>query len=40
MIFRGPGDRLYLTLHHPNRTPEERAQFIEVVETGEGLAIR
>lgn len=40
MVFHGPEGRLYLTLHHPNRTPQERARFIEVVEDGEGLVIR
>lgn len=40
MVFTGPGGRLFLTLHHPNHTPDERAQFIELVETAAGLAIR
>lgn len=39
MVFRAFDGRLLLTLHSPNRTPDERAQFIELVETPDGLAI-
>lgn len=44
MIFRrfdhsgGPGS-LMLTLHSPNRTPRERAQFIELQETADSLQV-
>jgi arabinan endo-1,5-alpha-L-arabinosidase len=39
MVFRDAGGRLLLALHQPNDTPNERARFIELVETPEGLAI-
>ncbi|WP_030154623.1 glycoside hydrolase family 43 protein [Glycomyces sp. NRRL B-16210] len=40
MVFTGPDGGLRLALHHPNRTPDERARFIEVEEGEEGLALR
>lgn len=40
MVFRGPEGGLLLTLHQPNRTPDERARFIEVEEAKEGLKLR
>lgn len=33
MLFSAPDGRCYLTIHTPNSTPNERAVFIEVVET-------
>ena len=38
MLFES-GGTLYLTVHTPNKTPHERAIFIEVAETGGGLAV-
>ena len=32
MIFTGPENRRYLAIHMPNRTPDERAVFMEVEE--------
>jgi len=40
MLFRDHADRLLLALHHPNATPLERARFLEVEETPDGLALR
>ncbi|MDZ5077203.1 glycoside hydrolase family 43 protein [Nesterenkonia sp. HG001] len=40
MIFRALDGRLLLTLHTPNRTPEERAVFIELEEVSGGLRVR
>lgn len=40
MVFADGTGRLLLTLHHPNRTPDERARFIEVEEVPGGLALR
>lgn len=37
MLFRAFDGTLYLTLHQPNRTPDERAQLLPVIETHEGL---
>lgn len=39
MIFRDFRDQLWLTLHTPNRTPDERAHFEPLTE-GEGGALR
>jgi hypothetical protein len=36
MIFRSFGGGLFLTLHHPNKSPNERARFIPIEETPEG----
>lgn len=40
MIFRGSADELLLTLHSPNRTPDERARFVALEEAGGGLRLR
>jgi hypothetical protein len=32
MIFRGKNDVLYLAIHTPNKTPLERAVFVELKE--------
>lgn len=40
MLFRDFDNRLWMTLHHPNKTPNERPMWLEVVETREGLALR
>ena len=32
MLFRGPGNGVYLAIHSPNATPLERAMFLEVAE--------
>jgi hypothetical protein len=37
MVFRSYGNKLLLALHRPNETPRERAMFIEVEETEDGL---
>ena len=34
MIFRTPDGQLYLTLHSPNKTPEERPKFYPLIERG------
>jgi len=39
MVFRAPDRRLYLTVHTPNKTPEERAVFVELVERGGTLCL-
>jgi arabinan endo-1,5-alpha-L-arabinosidase len=39
MIFRALDGRLYLALHQPNDTPNERARFFEVLETENGLRL-
>ncbi|GAB3227529.1 glycoside hydrolase family 43 protein [Glycomyces halotolerans] len=40
MVFTDASGRLLLTLHQPNRTPDERAKFIEIEEVPGGLALR
>ncbi|MGM7697639.1 glycoside hydrolase family 43 protein [Microbacterium sp. A84] len=40
MIFTDAGGTLLLTLHTPNRTPDERARFFPLEETPEGLRLR
>lgn len=40
MVFRTFDDELLLTLHSPNRTPDERAVLIPVVESGDTLVVR
>lgn len=40
MVFEDATGRLLLALHRPNRTPEERARFIEVEEVPGGMALR
>ncbi len=37
MLFRDFDGQLWMTLHHPNKTPEERPTWIEVEETEDGL---
>jgi len=37
MIFRGPDGKLMLSLHTPNRQPDERPAFFEVEDTGETI---
>ncbi|MGW8481742.1 glycoside hydrolase family 43 protein [Microbacterium sp. NPDC055903] len=39
MIFLGPDGGLLLTLHSPNRTPDERAHFFPLEESGQGLRL-
>jgi GH43 family beta-xylosidase len=39
MVFRDLGGKLKLTLHTPNKTPHERAVFLDVEETEQGLKI-
>jgi hypothetical protein len=40
MLFHTFDGQLHLTLHTPNRTPDERAVFVPVDETTDGLAVR
>ena len=40
MIFADADGQLHLTLHTPNRTPDERARFFPLEETPEGLRLR
>jgi GH43 family beta-xylosidase len=40
MIFRAFSGQLYLTIHTPNKTPDERAVFVEVVEEHGTLRIK
>lgn len=40
MIFAAPDGQLFLTLHTPNRTPDERARFFPLEETADGLRLR
>jgi hypothetical protein len=37
MVFRGFDGRLWLALHRPNTTPEERPHFIPLIEQGASL---
>ncbi len=39
MVFRALNGKLYLTIHTPNRTPEERPIFLEVIESDSGLIL-
>ncbi len=39
MLFRTFDGRLWMTFHTPNRTPDERARFVEVCETADGIAV-
>ena len=39
MVFADAAGRLLLTLHTPNRTPDERARFFPLEETPEGLRL-
>jgi hypothetical protein len=38
MFFRSKEGTLYLTIHTPNKTPFERAIFVEVNETGNKIS--
>lgn len=40
MLFRDFDNRLWMTLHHPNDTPNERPVWLEVTETQGGLAVK
>lgn len=40
MIFKDYKGRLYLSIHSPNDTPNERALFVEILETETGLKIK
>ena len=40
MLFRDFDGRLLMTLHHPNDSPNERPTWLEVVESGGGLALK
>jgi len=40
MLFKAHDGRLLLTLHSPNKTPNERAVFIELEETKTGLRVK
>lgn len=40
MIFSDAEGELFLTLHTPNRTPDERARFFPLEETADGLRLR
>jgi len=40
MLFRDFNGQLWLTLHQPNNSPNERPMWLEVAETGAGLALR
>ncbi|MCL2248015.1 MAG: glycoside hydrolase family 43 protein [Oscillospiraceae bacterium] len=40
MIFRAYDGRLLLTVHTPNKTPNERAMFVELEETDDGLRVK
>jgi hypothetical protein len=40
MLFRDFGGRLWMTLHRPNNSPNERPMWVEVVEHGGGLAVK
>ena len=39
MIFTDQAGQLYLTLHAPNDTPNERPIFLKLEDTGDGLAV-
>ncbi|MCU0519759.1 MAG: glycoside hydrolase family 3 C-terminal domain-containing protein [Anaerolineae bacterium] len=39
MVFRDFGGRLMLILHHPNRTPNERALLFELEDRGDTLSV-
>jgi arabinan endo-1,5-alpha-L-arabinosidase len=38
MLFLDFGGRLWMTLHRPNNSPNERPMWVEVVESDGGLA--
>jgi hypothetical protein len=37
MLFTAPDGTLYLAIHTPNATPDERPIFVEIAETDDGL---
>ena len=37
MLFRSPSDQLYLAIHTPNASPDERPIFVALAETPDGL---
>ena len=39
MVFRSLDGKLYATYHSPNKTPFERFQYAEIVESGKSLAL-
>ena len=39
MVFRALDGQLYLTLHSPNRTPDERPVFRKLIEKPNGLEL-
>lgn len=39
MVFRDEAGRAHLTLHTPNRTPDERARFVPLVEDAQGVRL-
>ncbi len=40
MIFRAFDERLILTFHSPNNSPEERPVFVEIEETENGVRLK
>ena len=40
MLFRSFEGQLYLTLHQPNNTPEERPHFFEIKETKDNICLK
>jgi len=40
MIFRALDGRLMLTLHCPNRSPNERPFFVEIEEAADGIRLK
>ena len=40
MVFRGLDGQLYITVHTPNRTPDERPLFVPIDETPDGLVVQ
>jgi len=40
MIFRAFDGRLFVTLHTPNKTPNERPIFLEIEETADGVRLK
>jgi arabinan endo-1,5-alpha-L-arabinosidase len=40
MIFRTFEGRLMLTFHRPNHSPQERAVFVELEETCDGIRLK
>lgn len=40
MLFRDFDQRLWMTLHHPNKNPNERPLLLEVEAFGNGLTLK